>query len=65
MTDHDILTAKEVANILRVHDYSVVKWIREGKLKGFKVGGGPGRWRVKREDLEAFMESENDEETTI
>lgn len=49
-----LLTPDEVAEKLAVKVRSVNEWLRTGKLKGVKVGR---LWRVKEEDLEAFIES--------
>lgn len=46
--EEKIYTIAEVAEILRVKDYTVREWLREGKLKGFKAGN---RWRVKESEL--------------
>ena len=32
-----IIKAKEIAEILGVHHFTVLKWLREGKLSGFKI----------------------------
>ncbi len=48
----EVMTVREVAEILRVHAYTVTGLIRSGKLKAFKVSN---RYRIKREELEIFM----------
>ncbi len=53
MDDEKVYTIPEIAKILRVKDYTIREWLREGKLKGFKAAGS--RWRVKKTDLDAFM----------
>ena len=47
-----LLTAEEVAKILRVSYRSVVRYIESGKLKASKIG----MWRIKQSDLDAFLE---------
>ena len=47
-------TPQQIAEILQVREYSVRRWLRQGELKGFQLGG---RWRVKESDLKAFMDS--------
>jgi excisionase family DNA binding protein len=44
-----ILTAKEVAGLLRVTPETVYTWLRTGRLKGERLPGGD--WRIKREDV--------------
>ncbi len=51
----NVMTSREVAEILRVHPYTVNSLIRGGKLKAFKISN---RYRIRREDLEEFMERE-------
>ncbi|WP_163133173.1 helix-turn-helix domain-containing protein [Agarivorans sp. Alg241-V36] len=49
-----ILTLKEVAAYLKLAEKTAYRLASEGKLPGFKVGGS---WRFKREDLEAWIDS--------
>ena len=46
-------TAKEVAEILKVHKRSVARWIKSGQLPAVLLGN---RYRVSHEDLERFLE---------
>lgn len=48
----EIYTPDEVAEILQVTRRTVYGWIKDGKLKAVKVGRG---WRVKREELDSFI----------
>ncbi|MCA2454520.1 MULTISPECIES: methylation-associated defense system helix-turn-helix domain-containing protein MAD1 [Vibrio] len=50
-----ILTLNEVAAYLKLAEKTAYRLASEGKLPGFKVGGS---WRFKREDLEAWIESQ-------
>lgn len=50
-----ILTLKEVATYLKLAEKTAYRLASEGKLPGFKVGGS---WRFKREDLEAWIDSQ-------
>ncbi|EKD4047504.1 helix-turn-helix domain-containing protein [Vibrio parahaemolyticus] len=54
MTDQ-ILTLKEVATYLKLAEKTAYRLASEGKLPGFKVGGS---WRFKREDLDAWIDSQ-------
>ena len=47
-----LLTAEEAAKILRVSYRSIVRYIEQGKLKASKIG----MWRIKRSDLDRFLE---------
>lgn len=47
------LTVAEVAEILRIRDYTVREYLRNGELRGYKIGDV---WRVAEEDLKEFLE---------
>ena len=46
-----LLSVKEVAEVLRVSERSVFRYIHENKLKASKVG----YWRIKEEDVNEFL----------
>lgn len=50
------LSAREVAKVLRVHHFTVLLWIKTGKLPAVRVGKR-GRWRIHREQLEKLLEA--------
>lgn len=39
MTDHDLLTKSEVADLFRVHPSTIDRWRTEGRLRAIKVKG--------------------------
>lgn len=45
-------TPKQVAEILQVHQYTVLKWIREGKLRALKFGRV---YRTTESEINAFL----------
>ena len=47
-----LLTIREVAEILRVSERSVNRYIEAGRLKASKIG----QWRIKQSDLDEFLE---------
>jgi len=47
-----LLRPEEVAEMLQVSRRTVVRWLKERRLKGVRVGR---LWRVREEDLEAFL----------
>lgn len=53
MVVEKLLTPVQTAEILNLSVRTVKEWLREGKLKGVKIGKR-GDWRVREEDLEAF-----------
>jgi len=54
--EDEVLTSAEVADLLKVHLSSVRRWSRDGRLKGYRLGGG-GDWRYLRKDVLAFLYS--------
>lgn len=53
--EEEVLTTAEVAEILKVHPATVNELMRSGRLKAFKLNR---RWRVRRSDLNVFMDRE-------
>ena len=53
-----MLTPNEVATELNVKKATVMKWLREGTLRGLKFGR---LWRVKEEDFQKFIEERSQE----
>jgi len=50
----ELLTVEDVANELRLCTTTVLRLLRTGKLKGSKFAR---RWRVPRQDLDAFVQA--------
>lgn len=53
--DSPYLTVEEVADFLRMNQQTVRNWIDRGELPAVRVGSR--RVRVRRSDLEAFLEA--------
>lgn len=51
--DEKFFTTEQVANILQVHPFTILKFIKEGKLKGIKLGRV---YRIKESDIKNFLE---------
>lgn len=51
MTKEEFLTLKEVAEILRVSERSIFRYIHGGRLKATKIG----HWRIREKDLDDFL----------
>ena len=51
----DILTAEQVAQILQVHQFTVLKFIKQGKLKASKLGRV---YRIRRSDVDKFLDDQ-------
>lgn len=55
----ELLTPAEVAALLRVTRRTVYQWITDGRLPALRAGG---RWRIRREDIEAFLHRRSPEQ---
>ncbi len=47
------LTPEEAAEKYKLAAVTIRKWLRQGKLKGYKVGGT--LWRIEEAELETFV----------
>jgi excisionase family DNA binding protein len=54
MTQQLLLTPSDVAKLLQMNERTVTQWLRNGHLRGFKIGK---EWRVSDVDLDAFIEA--------
>ncbi len=52
MQDKEYYSPQEIAEKFNVKHHTVLGWIRNGKLKGIKLGD---LWRVHKSDLEEFI----------
>jgi len=48
-----ILTVRQIAEKLQVNTETVYRWLRDGKLTGYKANR---LWRVSEQDLGAFLQ---------
>jgi excisionase family DNA binding protein len=53
------LTIKEVRGLLGVSRQTVIRWILNGKLPAFKLGGGR-LWRIRERNLKIFLASKHE-----
>lgn len=49
----ELLTVREVARRLKRAEFTVRAWLREGKLRGTKIGNKD--WRIREDDLNAYL----------
>jgi excisionase family DNA binding protein len=54
--DQDVLTVKELCELLRLHPSTVYKLIRQNKIPRFRVGN---EWRFRRDVIERWMTEES------
>jgi excisionase family DNA binding protein len=50
---NEILTLDEMKKYLRVHEMTLYRWVKNGIVPGFKVGG---RWRFKKSEVDAWID---------
>jgi excisionase family DNA binding protein len=54
---NNIYTVEEVASILKLSKRSIYTYIKDGKLKAKLIGN---KWRITEENLNKFMQIEDD-----
>ncbi|MGD9893134.1 MAG: helix-turn-helix domain-containing protein [Dehalococcoidia bacterium] len=64
MTDDRTFTVGEVAARLRVSTATVTNWLRDGRLRGYRIGGTRAGWRVEANDLDRFIAERKGETST-
>jgi excisionase family DNA binding protein len=52
-SEPELLTKREVAELLRVSEVTVARWLKQGRLPAYRVG--PRAVRVRREDVERLL----------
>jgi excisionase family DNA binding protein len=55
MALEELLTVEEVAGRLKVHPETVRRWLREGRLDGYRISR-KGGWRVRPESITRMLE---------
>jgi len=50
----DFMTVKDVCELLKVSRGTVIRLIRAGQLKAFKIGTGRS-WRIERSEFQRFV----------
>jgi excisionase family DNA binding protein len=52
MADDDILTVREISNLLRLHSATVYKLVKQGKIPSFRIGS---EWRFRKDVIMRWM----------
>jgi excisionase family DNA binding protein len=63
MYEQRLLTVREVAERLRSSPETVRRWLRQGKLHGFRPGGTKLGYRVSEEELQRFLHGASEGKT--
>tara|TARA_R100000789_G_scaffold35519_4_gene38447 strand:- start:1387 stop:1797 length:411 start_codon:yes stop_codon:yes gene_type:complete len=53
MSHKQYQTVRDVADLLKVSDVTVRRWIKDGELRAIDIGKG---WRIGPADLDSFLE---------
>lgn len=56
MQGDELLTVPEVAARLKVSEETVRRWLRDGHLRGRRIGSTRAGWRVLESELRRFIE---------
>jgi excisionase family DNA binding protein len=51
------MTVPEVAERLRLNPETIRRMLRDGRMRGFRLGADSAGWRVSERDLAAFIRS--------
>jgi len=57
MEQERFLTVEDVAAQLQIHPETVRRWLREGRLAGYRISR-KGGWRIRPEAVTAMLEGE-------
>jgi excisionase family DNA binding protein len=50
-----LLTVDEVAENLQIHPETIRRWLREGRLEGYRISR-KGGWRIRPESVTKMLE---------
>ncbi len=54
--EEKFFTTEQVATMLQVHPFTILRFIKKGKLKGVKLGR---MYRIKESDISAFIDQQS------
>jgi excisionase family DNA binding protein len=60
MSEQRLLTVREVAERIRASPETVRRWLRQGRLRGFRPGGTKLGYRVPEGELQRFLTDSNE-----
>jgi excisionase family DNA binding protein len=55
--DQDILTVKELCELLRIHPSTLYKLLRQGKIPSFRVGN---EWRFRKDAIMRWLSEKSE-----
>ena len=51
-----LLNVRQVASRLHVSPETVRRWLRSGKMRGLRPGGGDANYRIRLSEVERFLD---------
>lgn len=51
----DIMTVREVAEYLRLNEKTTYRYVAEGTIPGFKIGGA---WRFRKSEIDRWIQKQ-------
>ncbi|MEK6746131.1 MAG: helix-turn-helix domain-containing protein [Pseudomonadota bacterium] len=61
--DHDeIITVKELAEYLKIAEKTAYRFLAEGTIPGFKVGGS---WRFRKKEIDEWIARQTEKRLSI
>ena len=60
-TAHEVLTLKELCDLLRIHPPTIYKLLREGRIPSFRIGS---EWRFRRDVILRWMAEKSESPQT-
>jgi excisionase family DNA binding protein len=60
-TAHEVLTLKELCDLLRIHPSTIYKLLREGRIPSFRIGS---EWRFRRDVILRWMAEKSESPQT-
>lgn len=56
MSEDEILTIRELASYLKIAEKTAYRFVSEGKIPGFKVGGS---WRFRKSEIDQWTKEQS------
>ena len=60
MSYDEILTVRELASFLKIAEKTAYRYVSEGVIPGFKVGGA---WRFKKSEIDSWIAEQGKRES--
>jgi excisionase family DNA binding protein len=61
MVDEEMLTVEEACKRLKLHEETVRRWIRTGRLRATRLGFGRAGYRIPASEVERILRGERAE----